>query len=69
MLSKETIEQYRKMTPSERLKLTLEMIEEGWKYMNVGPPELVTRKRELWERENDERNKGILEGFARSASK
>lgn len=69
VLSKETMEHYRRMTPSERLKLTLELIEEGWQFINVGPPELVARKRELWERENDERNRRILEGFARSAGR
>jgi hypothetical protein len=65
MLSDETLEEYRKMTPSERLKLTLEMIEEGWQYMYVGSPEVVARKRELWVRENDERNQRILEALAR----
>lgn len=69
MLSDEAIEQYRKMTPSERLKIAFQMIEASWQYMHIGPPEVVARKRELWERENDERNRRILEVLARSKGK
>ncbi len=61
MLSRETLERYRKMTPSERLQLTFELIEQGWQYMYVGTPDEVRRKRELVNRENDLANKRILE--------
>ena len=54
------------MTPAERLQLTLEMIEENTPYLFVGTPEQVERKFELLRRENDERNRGMLEGLART---
>jgi hypothetical protein len=40
MLSQETLETYRRMTPSERRALMLQMIEEK-PYLHVDPPEVV----------------------------
>jgi len=44
MLSRETLQQYRDMTPSERLRLTLEMITENTPYLLRGTPEEIDRR-------------------------
>jgi len=54
------------MTTSERLQLTLEMIRKNTPYLLLGTPEQVDRKFELLNRQNDDRNRRILEGLARS---
>lgn len=66
MLSDETLEQYRRMTNVERLRLTLEMIEQETPYLLRGTPEIVDRRFELLRRQNDERNRRMLEGIART---
>ncbi len=66
MLSPETLESYRRMTPSQRLKLTLELQEESERYLRVGTPEQVKRKFELLERENNARNEAMLKAIANS---
>ena len=66
MLHPETLEAYRRMTPSERLQITLEMIRANTPYLFYGKPEQVARKFELLRRQNDERNRSMLEGIARS---
>ncbi len=66
MMSRETAERYRRMTPSERLKLTLEMIRENTPYLLQGPPEVVERRFQLLRLQNDERNRRMLEGIART---
>jgi hypothetical protein len=65
MLSRETLERYRQMTPGERLALTLKMTEEAEPYLVAGTPEVVKRRFELLNRENDERNKNIVETLRR----
>jgi hypothetical protein len=65
MLHPETLEAYRRMTPSERLQLTLEMTRENGKRMFLGTPEQIDRRFELIRQENDERNRNILECLAR----
>lgn len=60
MLSQETLEEYRRMTPGQRLRMTLDMIEASTPYLNKGTPELVARRFELIQRENDLRNENIL---------
>jgi hypothetical protein len=64
MLSPESIEIYRRMTPGQRMKMTLEMIEENWPALFRGPKELVDRRFELLRRENDERNRRMLTAIA-----
>ena len=66
MLHPETLEAYRRMTPSERLKITLDMTRENTKFLLSGPPEIVARRFELLRRQNDERNRNMLEGMART---
>jgi hypothetical protein len=41
------------------------MIRENEPYLLMGPPEVVDRRFELLRRENDERNRRLLEAFAR----
>jgi hypothetical protein len=66
MLSRETLEQYRRMTPSERLKLTLDMIRESTPWLFYGPPDVVDRRFELLRRENDQRTVNMLTAIART---
>jgi hypothetical protein len=66
MLSRETLQQYREMTPSERLRLTLEMITENTPYLLRGTPEEIDRRFELLRRQNDERNLRMLTAIART---
>lgn len=66
MLSRETLEEYRRMTNAERLQLTWKMIDESIPYLLRGTPEQVDRRFELLRRENDERNRRILTALART---
>lgn len=66
MLHPETLEAYRKMTPSQRLKITLEMTQENLHRLLVGPPEIVARRFEVLRRQNDERNRNMLTAIART---
>ena len=69
MLSRETLEKYRRMTPGERLELSFRLTEEATPFLFAGTPEQVKRKFELLRRQNDERNRRMLEGLARSKRK
>ena len=69
MLSRETLEEYRRMTPGQRLSLTLRMIKENTPYLLKGAPEVVARRFELLERENDARNLNMLTALARTRKK
>lgn len=66
MLSRETLEMYRRMTTAERLKLALEMSDAAFPYLLKGTPEQVDRRFELLRRQNDERNRRMLEAIART---
>jgi hypothetical protein len=66
MLSQESLQRYRQMTLSERLSLVLQMIREQTPHLLSGPAEVVDRRFELLRRENDLRNRGMLEGIART---
>ena len=66
MLSSETLERYRRMTPSQRLRLTLQMIRETTPDLLRGSPEEVDRRFELLRMQNDERNRRMLAGIART---
>ena len=69
MLSPETLENYRRMTNSERLKLTLQMIDENLPYLYRGTPEQVRRRFQRINQENNERNRLMLTAIARTRSK
>ena len=69
MLSQETLESYRKMTPGERLELALRMTDENIPALFAGSPALVDRRFELLKRENDQRNHNLLTAIARTRKK
>lgn len=69
MLSKETLDAYRRMTPGERLALALRMTEENTPALLEGPPALVARRFEMLQRENDARNRNILAAMARTKAR
>jgi hypothetical protein len=66
MLSRATLQTYREMTPGERLKLACDMSDAAALDLLSGPPEVVARRFELLRRQNDERNRRMLEGIART---
>jgi len=65
MLSKETLDAYRRMTPGERLALTFAMIRENTPYLLAGTPDVVERRFALLQRENDLRNERLLAALRR----
>jgi hypothetical protein len=68
MLSKETLERYRKMTTSERAVIVVQSMRENWPAMFEGSDIKVAKRFDLLRRQNDERNRNILEGLARTRS-
>ena len=66
MFSSETLDQYRRMTVGERLALSLKLTAQSEPFLAHGTPEQVDRKFELMRRENDERNRRMLEAMARA---
>ncbi len=66
MLSPETLERYRRMTPGERLEIAFKLTEEAEAYLFAGTRDQVKRRFELLRRQNDERNQRMLEGLART---
>ncbi len=69
MLSRETLEAYRRMTTSQRLALTAQMIRENTPFLLHGPPEIVLRRFERIQQENDARNRNMLTAIARTKRK
>jgi hypothetical protein len=69
MLSQETLAEYRRMTRGEKLQMVLQMIRENTPYLFKGRPEVVDRRFELLRRQNDDRNRALLEGLSRSPRK
>jgi hypothetical protein len=66
MLSPETLESYRRMTPGERLRLTFELCRPAWRALTEGDRAIVARRFERLRQENDLRNQRMIEGFRRS---
>jgi len=64
MLGYETIEAYRRMTPGDRLALTLQAMRDSLPYLVYGPDEIVDRRFELIRRENEARNRNTLSRLA-----
>jgi hypothetical protein len=63
MLSRETLESYRQMTPAERLRLTIELCRWAWRALTDGPPETVERRFQRLQKENELRNRRITAGL------
>ena len=66
MLSPETLESYRRMTPSQRLQLTIDLSRSAWKALSEGSPEIVARRFLRLEQENDLRNRRICDGLRKA---
>ena len=66
MLSRETLEMYRRMTVGQRLSLVMRMTDEQTNALLYGPPELVQRRFRLLRLQNDARNRGMGECIART---
>jgi len=66
MLSPEKLEEYRRMPLDAKLALTLELIRENTPYLLKGSREVIDRRFALLQRENDLRNRNILQALARS---
>lgn len=66
MLSRETLERYRRMTPAERFRVSMQLVDENIPYLLRGTPEEVDRRFERLRRENDERNRNMLTAIART---
>ena len=66
MLSKETLEQYRRMTPSERLALTVFLCRNAWKSLAEGDLNVVSRRFLRLELENQLRNERMVAGMVRT---
>ena len=67
-MSPERREAYRRMTPSQRPKLSLEMTRKYTRRLLAGPPDVVARRFELIRQENDARNLNMLTAIARTKS-
>lgn len=66
MLSPETLESYRQMTPSQRLRLTIELCRSAWRALGEGDPQIVERRFQRLAQENELRNQRICEGLRRA---
>jgi hypothetical protein len=66
MLSHETYEYYRRMSPSQRLQLTVQMMDGIERAILAGSAEQVARKFELLRLQNDQRNRAMLQAIART---
>ena len=66
-MSRERLEEIRRMTPEERLRITADMIRAGVRdLLERGPPEFRARRFALLRRENDERTRNMVEGLMRA---
>ena len=66
MLSRKTLEMYRRMTPGERLQIALEMIRENTPRLFRGTEAQIDRRFEILRLQNDERNRNMLTAIART---
>ena len=66
MLSAEAAQRIREMSVADRVRQTLQMIDEGVPLLTHGHPDQVRRRFELLRHENDERNQRMLAAFART---
>ena len=69
MLSPETLEMYRRMTPGERLRLTLDLTNTALAALLSGEVQQVDRRLELLRLQNTQRNLAMLTGIARTKLK
>ncbi|MGC4002507.1 MAG: hypothetical protein QM811_04930 [Pirellulales bacterium] len=65
MLSKETLERYRRMTPGERLKVTFDLMESPLADAGKGEDQVVAKRYEKIRADNDARNQNMLTALAK----
>ena len=63
MLSQEQIALYRKMTPGERLKVSMELTAFDLRFLNSLPPEEGLRRWGFLRRRHEEGNRRLLESL------
>jgi hypothetical protein len=66
MTHAETLERYRRMTNAERAAVTCRLIRENWPALFQGPADVVGRRFDRLNRENDARNRNMLTAIART---
>ena len=66
MISDQQLATYRQMTPGQRLALTFEMLDASIPQLLSGPPEVVNRRFELLNRENEARTRRIADHLLRA---
>lgn len=66
MTHEETLKRYKAMTNAERAAISCQLIRENWRALLQGPKEVVARRIERINAENDARNRNMLEAIART---
>jgi hypothetical protein len=66
MMSPETLARIRSMTLDEKMALTIQMMRENGRRFWSAPPEVIANRLEIIRKQNDDRNRRLLEAFARS---
>lgn len=61
----EQIEEYQRMSPGERIALSLKLARQFEERPMKKPQKVIDRYLRMWHYENDMRNKNMLEAFAR----
>lgn len=69
MISRETLDVYRRMTPGERLMLALRMTAENLPALLEGGAAVAARRFDMLSRENDERNRNMRMAMARTKTR
>lgn len=65
MLSRETLDRYRRMTNAERWLLTAQLIRDNTPALLEGPADVVERRFDLLRRQNENRNRLLRECLGR----
>ena len=66
MLHPETLAAYRRMTPSEKMSVALQMMRENAQRFFSAPSDVVEKRLEILRKQNDDRNQRMLTAIART---
>jgi hypothetical protein len=66
MLHPETLAAYRRMTPSEKMSVTMQMMRENAQRFFSAPSDVIEKRLEILRMQNDDRNQRMLEAIART---
>ena len=69
MLHPETLAAYRRMTPSEKMAITLQMMRENGVRFFSAPSEVIELRLDILRKQNDDRNQRMLQAIARTRVK